>query len=275
MNENSFAKFDDRLIKQFETDWMKGEPRSFDHYLPDPTHSNYTGTLEELVHIDLEFRWKAFGQAKDEAEKPISVEVYLKRFPSLAPMKLGLIQAEFELANRFGDHPTIQSYVEKYGPNIDGSELRIVLKSLHSEIQSSKTLKPGTTIGRYEIVNGRGGFSEVWRATDTKLGRRIAVKRLGQRLATNAESRRRFISEARVTAKLEHPGIVPVYDISGRDEDYAYYTMRLIQGRTLAQAIEDLHQLDNRTPEFELHRQNFCSHLSMPARRLTMHTTGV
>ncbi len=121
----------------------------------------------------------------------------------------------------------------------------------------TRDVKPGTTIGRYEITHehGRGGFGAVWRATDTKLGRRIAVKQLGQRLATDAESRRRFMSEARVTANLEHPGIVPVYDISSQGDDFAYYTMRLIQGRTLAEAIEVLHKLDPLSSAFELLRQ--------------------
>lgn len=257
MSNQAYSDFDEKLIEAFESAWLKGDPRSIKDFLPDATDPRYVGTLEELVHIDLEFRWKEFEKSEAKSKRPPTVEDYLGQYPELDEVKLGLIQGEFDLIGRFGGQVSVDDFVSRFGESISGSELRPILQSQLSEINRSRQVKPGVTLGRYEIVNehGRGGFGAVWRATDTKLGRRIAVKQLGQRLASDSESRRRFISEARVTARLEHPGIVPVYDISNVQEDHAYYTMRLIQGRTMAEAIDDLHQKEPGSNEFRLLRQ--------------------
>lgn len=98
---------------------------------------------------------------------------------------------------------------------------------------------------RYSLLEicGRGGFGAVWRAIDSTLGREIAVKCLGDRLARDPESRRRFVEEARLTARLEHPGIVPVYDLLETSGDEApRYAMKLVRGETLSAAIERFHQ---------------------------------
>jgi serine/threonine protein kinase len=211
--------------------------------------------LEELVHIDLEFRWKV--SQTEGGNEPPPIDTYLQQFPELEVVKLGLIRAEFELASRFDRPVSIDDYVQRFGGTVGGKQLQSVLNEQLKKPRPLVPVKPGTSLGRYKIVNehGRGGFGAVWRAKDTKLGRRIAVKQLGQRLANDSQSRRRFISEARVTARLEHPGIVPVYDISNVEEDHAYYTMRLIQGRTMAEAIDDLDQLPDDSIEFQLLRQ--------------------
>lgn len=257
MSNQDFSEFDEKQIESFEAAWLEGKPQPIQSFLPSPEDSRFIGTLEELVHIDLEFRWKEFEKSRNPSDQPPSIEEYIHQFPALDEVKLGLIQGEFDLASRFGESASIDEFVSRFGESVAGSELRPILQSQLSEINRSRQVKPGVTLGRYEIVNehGRGGFGAVWRATDTKLGRRIAVKQLGQRLASDSESRRRFISEARVTARLEHPGIVPVYDISNVQEDHAYYTMRLIQGRTMAEAIDQLHQKDPGSNEFRLLRQ--------------------
>jgi WD40 repeat protein len=101
------------------------------------------------------------------------------------------------------------------------------------------------TPSRYALLEicGRGGFGAVWRAFDSKLGREIAVKCLGERLAGDPEARRRFVEEARLTSRLEHPGIVPVYDLLESSGDEApRYAMKLVRGETLSAAIERFHQ---------------------------------
>jgi WD40 repeat protein len=101
------------------------------------------------------------------------------------------------------------------------------------------------TPSRYSLLEicGRGGFGAVWRGVDSKLGREIAVKCLGDRLARDPEARRRFVEEARLTSRLEHPGIIPVYDLLETSGDEApRYVMKLVRGETLSAAIERFHQ---------------------------------
>jgi serine/threonine-protein kinase len=96
---------------------------------------------------------------------------------------------------------------------------------------------------RYEMLMevGRGGFGEVRRVHDHHLNRTIAMKVLHERLQSNPEQRRRFQIEAQVTAQLQHPGVVPVHDIGLLDDGRTYYTMKEVQGRTLAAILSELH----------------------------------
>ena len=79
----------------------------------------------------------------------------------------------------------------------------------------------------------RGGIGEVFSATDSALNRTVAVKRLQDKRASDPESRRRFLVEAEVTARLEHPGVVPVYSLFTDDRGGPAYAMRFVQGPTL------------------------------------------
>src|ERR1051325_7531316 len=84
-----------------------------------------------------------------------------------------------------------------------------------SAVRRSTTLEPGARLGPYEIVEliGRGGMGEVYRATDTRLGRQGAIKILPSHLADHDESLARFRREARAVAALSHPNIVSIFDV--------------------------------------------------------------
>jgi len=92
--------------------------------------------------------------------------------------------------------------------------------------------------GRYCLVGriGVGGMGEVWEANDTVLGRRVALKVLVQELADDPRATRRFVREARATAKLTHPNVTRVYDF-GRDGGLPYLVMELLEGDTLAERL--------------------------------------
>ena len=88
--------------------------------------------------------------------------------------------------------------------------------------------------------HARGGLGEVYRGTDPDLHRTVAVKCLQDRHARNADSRRRFLLEAEITARLEHPGVVSVYGLYAGGDQPAY-AMRFVEGQTLAEAIAGYH----------------------------------
>ena len=95
---------------------------------------------------------------------------------------------------------------------------------------------------RYSLthLHAKGGMGQVWKAHDASLGREIALKELRPEQADNSIVWSRFLYEAKVTAQLEHPGIVPVYEMGGGDAPY--YTMRFVKGRTLGEAVRKYHK---------------------------------
>jgi serine/threonine-protein kinase len=86
-----------------------------------------------------------------------------------------------------------------------------------------------------------GGCGEVHVAEDDELGRRVALKRIRERHADDEEMRRRFLREAQITARLQHPGIVPVHSLLRDAAGRPFYTMRLIEGKSFKDAIEEFH----------------------------------
>lgn len=96
----------------------------------------------------------------------------------------------------------------------------------------------GRTLGHYRIVTsiGAGGMGEVYRATDTQLGRDIALKVLPADMAGHPERLDRFRREARALAALDHPGIVTVYSVE-EHEGRHFLTMQLVEGQPLDRII--------------------------------------
>jgi len=90
--------------------------------------------------------------------------------------------------------------------------------------------------GRYDLgaVVGQGGMATVYRATDLKHDRAVAIKVVRPELSLATD---RFLQEIRVTAGLQHPGIVPLYD-SGEADGLLYYVMPLVAGETLRMRLE-------------------------------------
>ena len=95
---------------------------------------------------------------------------------------------------------------------------------------------------RYTLTHlyARGGMGQVWLAHDPSLGREIALKELRPDQSDKPVVCSRFMAEARVTAQLEHPGIVPVYEMG--EGNLPYYTMRFVKGDTLSQATRRYHK---------------------------------
>jgi serine/threonine-protein kinase len=89
--------------------------------------------------------------------------------------------------------------------------------------------------------HAEGGQGEVFRGEDMDLGRPVALKRLRKEMESNPAIRQRFVAEAEITARLQHPGIVPVYELVRDAAGKPFYAMRFIEGEPLNKAIEKLH----------------------------------
>jgi tetratricopeptide (TPR) repeat protein/tRNA A-37 threonylcarbamoyl transferase component Bud32 len=106
--------------------------------------------------------------------------------------------------------------------------------------------------GRFQIIrlHDRGALGEVYVARDQQLHRIVALKRIKKAHGTEREKRARFVVEAEITGRLEHPGIVPVYGLGTFDDGRPFYAMRFIRGDNLKTAIEQFHiaESKNRDP---------------------------
>lgn len=111
-------------------------------------------------------------------------------------------------------------------------------QSAATEVPSTAT--PAGDDQRFEITQelARGGLGEVFIARDRQLNRNVALKQILQRWLNSPDFNERFLMEAEITGRLEHPGVVPVYALGRRSDGCYYYAMRLIRGVTLEAEIE-------------------------------------
>lgn len=97
----------------------------------------------------------------------------------------------------------------------------------------------GTMVSHYRIISkiGAGGMGEVYLAEDSKLSRNVALKFMPVHLASDTEMRARFTREAKAAAKLDHPNIVPVYEV-GEYMGRPFFAMAHIDGKSLREVIK-------------------------------------
>jgi tetratricopeptide (TPR) repeat protein/tRNA A-37 threonylcarbamoyl transferase component Bud32 len=109
---------------------------------------------------------------------------------------------------------------------------------------------PPASADRYTAVrfHARGGLGEVFVARDEELHREVALKRIRADRPLDDDGLRRFLREAEVTARLEHPGVAPVYGLVRDADGRPCYAMRFIAGESLQEALERFHRDEARDP---------------------------
>ncbi len=102
-------------------------------------------------------------------------------------------------------------------------------------------LMPAPERPRYELLQklGQGGMGQVWLAHDQLMQREVALKSLAPALLGDQDSARRLVMEAKVTGALEHPSIIPIYDLGQREPEGHYYTMRIARERSLEDILSE------------------------------------
>jgi eukaryotic-like serine/threonine-protein kinase len=106
--------------------------------------------------------------------------------------------------------------------------------------------QPTSDGGRFRLLrrHARGGIGVVFVAMDSELHREVALKQIQPQHADDPASRARFLIEAEVTGRLEHPGVVPVYGLGRSEEGRPFYAMRFVRGQSLKEAVEGFHKSD-------------------------------
>src|SRR5262249_34938160 len=135
-------------------------------------------------------------------------------------------------------------------PTVDDLSVQQSLAELPpsaGHVLAETTALDGSSRDRYTLtrLHATGGIGQVWLAHDPELGREVALKELRSDRGDSPVVRERFLQEARITGQLEHPGIVPVYQLARHPDQQPYYTMRFVRGRTLGEAIKDYHRKRN------------------------------
>ncbi len=115
---------------------------------------------------------------------------------------------------------------------------------LDPKVRASDVLPQGR--GSYQILGeiARGGMGVILKAHDRDLGRDVALKVLDQRLVSKPGVLQRFVEEAQIGGQLQHPGIVPVYELGLMADERPYFTMKLVKGRTLQALLSRRKTLD-------------------------------
>ena len=148
------------------------------------------------------------------------------------------------LAAAFGPGPAARGVLDTIAATI-GPVPRVLLRDTEAEPERPRVSRPASpevpdAPGRYQFLGeiARGGMGAVLKGRDTDLGRDLAVKVLLEQHRDNPDLVRRFVEEAQIGGQLQHPGIVPVYELGTFPDRRPFFMMKLVKGRTLAALLE-------------------------------------
>jgi serine/threonine protein kinase/formylglycine-generating enzyme required for sulfatase activity len=184
-------------VRRFEAAWESGTPPRIEDYLGNLVGPQRQRLLRELVALDI-------GRRRRRGEQPSHGD-YLARFPEDDLLIVGA----FAAAN---------SVRESIDPN--------------SPLPACRPAELPPRLGRYRIVAqlGEGAFGVVYRASDEDLRRDVAIKLPHRHRVRTSAGVEAYLAEARVLAGLDHPGIVPVYDLGRTDDGLCFVVSKFVEG---------------------------------------------
>ncbi|MFO0841357.1 MAG: serine/threonine-protein kinase [Gemmataceae bacterium] len=227
-----------RLAGEFRAAWGRGETPSISRYVG----GDRTGRLElllELAAADLACRL--------ERGHPACVEMYLRRWPELAEDKeilVELIRREWQ-ARSHENAGVVRFELRERFPEVDTqlADLPPPRASAREAGAGEAGPEPGKSakwpcLPGYEIVGelGEGAMGMVYRARQVAAGRVVALKMIHPGLYVGAERLARFRREAEATARLQHPNIVQIYEVT-EHAGQPYFSLEFCEGGTLAGAL--------------------------------------
>jgi serine/threonine protein kinase len=135
--------------------------------------------------------------------------------------------------------PALQPTIRQVAADVRESEVDFIL---NTDVEAATDM-PRRLRYNFGQLHAKGGMGQVWLATDRDLGRSVALKELRPESLKHPTIIARFLEEARITGQLEHPAIIPVYElVKGGPGELPFYTMRFIRGRSLFDAVRAYHE---------------------------------
>lgn len=218
-----------------------------------------------VLLLDQQRRWRT--------SHPLKVEDYLNRIPDVAgdpEYKLQLAVGEFQARQESGDLPSLDEFVTRFpefrdtlrdrlwelvalagtvdmsmGAELTGTADAKIDIQLVKPTDTANTYRPEPSLGdqrlgRYRLVRllGEGAFGRVWLGQDADLQRYVAIKIPKPERFQRPEDAEDYLAEARTVSGLDHPHIVPVYDVGRTDDGSIYVVSKFVEGRTLGERIK-------------------------------------
>ncbi|MCA9071171.1 MAG: serine/threonine protein kinase, partial [Planctomycetaceae bacterium] len=218
--------------------------------------------MNEPLHPDLkpiEQVCATFERAWKSGEVPLLEEALaMVEAHHRSELLLELLKLEVRHRRELGEEPQRREYTSRFphqdqvldqvfGEGTESLSLEATASTLLYNSQFIEDSEPQTFSQdriRYQALrsHAKGGLGEVFLARDTELDREVALKEIQSRYAEDPDSRSRFVMEAELTGKLEHPSIVPVYGLGTYPDGRPYYAMKFIRGESLDHAVRRFHQ---------------------------------
>lgn len=213
----------ERAVRDFEKKIQEGQRQKIETYLQEFERHARSQFLKALIASEVRFL-TSIGETVDFHE-------YKERFPDASETVDNALAA-------------VSSTTVGPAPTIAFDTLDNVDDETH-EWQSGNPLAPATINEneRYQVraLHASGGLGEVYLAEDSQLVRDVALKQIKQQYADDVGPRSRFIREAQLTGRLEHPGVVPLHGMGIFPDGRPFYVMRFIRGDSLRDRIHEFH----------------------------------
>ncbi len=223
----------DEVCDSFEREWIAGRSPRLEDRLRDTGDADRAMLVEELLAIELEYR-------RRRGDSP-AAEEFVRRLPEFAEQVSQFFRDRAdELAGPVPELPYVPACrtdipVRQNGAWIQANESDKDVRPTKSTVRSSVPLG---RFGEYELLEviARGGMGVVYKARQLKPNRIVALKMIRSGELATEEEVRRFYAEAEAAAKLDHPGIVPIFEV-GQCEGQHFYSMGYVEGTSLAEAV--------------------------------------
>jgi serine/threonine protein kinase/formylglycine-generating enzyme required for sulfatase activity len=205
-----------QVCLRFEAAWKAGQQPRIEEYLEETPESDRVVLLRELVALELAYR-------RLRGEKPTCAE-YQQRFPQQAELLSTVFREEGKPA---GQPPGEAEDSHHSIPTVPDAARR----------EAGKT---PDRLGRFQITArlGSGSFGVVYKGYDPELRREVAIKVPHRDRLASAADADTYLAEARMLARLDHPAIVPVYEVGRTDDGLCYLVSKYVAGSDLARQIK-------------------------------------